>query len=63
MPGVQEVHYVAGTAAYLIKVRAPDTRSLADLLKVIGRLSTVRDTNTTVVLQTFYEHRPIVPAG
>jgi Lrp/AsnC family leucine-responsive transcriptional regulator len=55
VPGVQEVHYVAGTAAYLIKVRAPDTRSLADLLKVIGRLSTVRDTNTTVVLQTVKE--------
>lgn len=55
VPGVQEVHYVAGTAAYLIKVRAPDTRALADLLKVIGRLSTVRDTNTTVVLQTVKE--------
>ena len=55
VPGVQEVHYVAGTAAYLIKVRAPDTRALADLLKVIGRLPTVRDTNTTVVLQTVKE--------
>ncbi len=55
VPGVQEVHYVAGSAAYLIKVRVPDTRSLADLLKVIGRLPTVRDTNTTVVLQTVKE--------
>ena len=55
VPGVQEVHYVAGSAAYLIKVRVPDTRSLAELLKVIGRLSTVRDTNTTVVLQTVKE--------
>lgn len=55
VPGVQEVHYVAGTAAYLIKVRAPDTRALADLLKVIGRLPTVRDTNSTVVLHTVKE--------
>lgn len=55
VPEVQEVHYVAGSAAYLIKVRVSDTRSLAELLKVIGRLSTVRDTNTTVVLQTVKE--------
>lgn len=55
VPGVQEVHYVAGTAAYLLKVRAPDTRALAQLLKVIGRLPTVRDTNSTVVLQTVKE--------
>jgi Lrp/AsnC family leucine-responsive transcriptional regulator len=55
VPGVQEVHYVAGTAAYLIKVRAPDTRALAELLKVIGRLPAVRDTNSTVVLHTVKE--------
>lgn len=55
IPGVMEVHYAAGTAAYLIKVRVADPKALAELLKLIGRLPTVRDTNSTVVLQTVKE--------
>lgn len=55
IPGVMEVHYAAGSAAYLIKVRVSGTRALADLLKRIGALPTVRDTNSTVVLQTVKE--------
>lgn len=55
IPGVLEVHYVAGRAAYLIKVRVADPMSLAELLKEIGRIPTVRDTNSTVVLATVKE--------
>lgn len=55
IPGVLEVHYAAGSAAYLIKVRVASPKALADLLKQIGRLPTVRDTNSTVVLQTVKE--------
>jgi len=55
IPGVMEVHYAAGSAAYLIKVRVSGPKALADLLKEIGRLPTVRDTNSTVVLQTVKE--------
>ena len=55
LPGVLEVHYTAGQAAYLIKVRVAGAKGLADLLKEIGRLPTVRDTNSTVVLETLKE--------
>jgi len=62
IPGVMEVHYAAGSAAYLIKVRVAGTRALADLLKRIGALPTVRETNSTVVLQTVKESG-ILPVG
>lgn len=62
IPGVMEVHYAAGSAAYLIKVRVAGPKALADLLKQIGRLPTVRDTNSTVVLQTVKE-TGVMPAG
>lgn len=55
VPGVQEVHYAAGTASFLIKVRVADTAALADILKEIGRIPTVRDTNSTIVLLTVKE--------
>lgn len=62
LPGVMEVHYAAGSAAYLIKVRVAGPRALADLLKRIGALPTVRDTNSTVVLQTVKE-TGLMPVG
>lgn len=55
IPGVIEVHYIAGSAAYLIKVRVSDTEMLADLLREIGHIATVRDTTTTIVLRTVRE--------
>lgn len=55
IPGVLEVHYIAGAAAYLIKVRVADTEKLADLLKEVGQIPQVRDTNSTIVLRTVKE--------
>jgi Lrp/AsnC family leucine-responsive transcriptional regulator len=53
--GVQEVHYTAGTAAYLLKLRVADTEALADILSHIGNIPTVRDTNSVIVLRTIHE--------
>ncbi len=55
LPGVLEVHYTAGSAAYLVKVRVADTAALAGLLRDMGRIESVRDTNTTIVLETVRE--------
>jgi Lrp/AsnC family leucine-responsive transcriptional regulator len=53
--GVQEVHYTAGTAAYLLKLRVADTEALANILSLIGGIATVRDTNSVIVLRTIHE--------
>lgn len=53
--GVMEVHYCAGRDSYLMKVSAPDTEALAVLIKEVGRIETVKDTQTTVVLSTIKE--------
>ncbi|WP_027721415.1 Lrp/AsnC family transcriptional regulator [Maridesulfovibrio zosterae] len=59
VPGVLEVHYCAGRDSYLIKVRCEDTDGLAIMLGRIGRIDTVRDTNSTIVLNTIKESRAI----
>lgn len=53
--GVQEVHYCAGDAAYLVKVRCRDTGAMAETLQAVGRIASTRDTRTTVVLATIKE--------
>lgn len=56
VPGVLEVHHVAGEDCFLIKIRARDTDHLGDLLKTgIGRVKGVRSTRTTIVLGTHKE--------
>ncbi|HSR49957.1 MAG TPA: Lrp/AsnC family transcriptional regulator [Acidobacteriota bacterium] len=56
IPEVQEVHMVDGEDCYLVKVRAADTVSLADLIrKRIRTIATVRSTRTTIVLKTLKE--------
>lgn len=55
VPGVMEVHYVAGQDAYFVKSRTRDPENLAALLKQFGRIRTIRDTRTTVVLTTVKE--------
>lgn len=53
VPGVLEVHHVAGEDCFLIKIRARDTEHLGDLLKTgVGRIKGVRSTRTTIVLGT-----------
>jgi len=56
VPGVLEVHHIAGEDCYLVKVRAHDTRALGRLLnEEIGALEAVRSTRTTIVLETLFE--------
>jgi len=55
VPGVQEVHHIAGEDCFLVKVRTADARSLGRLLRDgIGGLGSVR-TRTTIVLETLLE--------
>ena len=58
---IEACHSVAGAASYLLLVRVATPRHLEALLRDI-RVAANVSTRTTVVLQTFYEHRPIAPA-
>lgn len=56
LPGVQEVHHVAGEDCYMVKVRCASTEALGRLLKEhFGALTEVRRTRTTVALGTVKE--------
>ena len=56
IPGVLEVHDVAGEDCYLLKVRAADTDDLHRLLhEGIGAVPGTLSTRTTIVLKTFAE--------
>jgi Lrp/AsnC family leucine-responsive transcriptional regulator len=56
IPGVLEVHHIAGEDSYLVKVRAADTESLGRLLREdFGAIKSVSSTRTTVVLETVLE--------
>ena len=62
LPAVQEVHYVSGEDAYLIKLRAADTAALNQLLRDhIRRFAEVRSVRSLIVLATVKEssHIPI----
>ena len=53
---VQEVHIVAGEDCYLVKVRVENTQALTQLLRTkFAAISSVRTTNTTIVLETVKE--------
>lgn len=56
IPGVLEVHDIAGEDCYLLKVRAADTGALHGLIRNgIGAVRGVLSTKTTIVLKTFAE--------
>lgn len=56
IPEVQEIHHVAGEDCYLVKVRVSDTAGLSRLLRDrFGRLKGVRNTRSTIVLETVKE--------
>ncbi len=58
---VEACHSIAGDAAYILLVRVASPRHLEALIRDIRSAASV-NTRTTVVLQTFYENRPILPA-
>ena len=57
---IEACHSIAGDASYMLFVRVASPRALEQLVRDI-RLAANVSTRTTVVLQTFYEHRPVVP--
>jgi Lrp/AsnC family leucine-responsive transcriptional regulator len=55
MDEVQEVHWTAGEYNYLVKARVSSTETLALLMKKFGEIPGVRDSRTTLVLDTLKE--------
>jgi Lrp/AsnC family leucine-responsive transcriptional regulator len=55
---VEACHSIAGDASYMLFVRVASPRALEKLVGDIRTLANV-STRTTVVLQTYYENRPI----
>ncbi len=55
IPEIQEIHEVAGTRDYFLKVRVSDTDELARVLDKIGEVPHVLNSRTTLVLRTYKE--------
>ena len=55
IPEIQEIHEVAGTRDYFLKVRVSGTDQLAQVLDRIGSIPHVLNSRTTLVLRTFKE--------
>lgn len=55
IPGVQEVHLVAGEYCYLIKSRVENTDAHNMLMKKMGQVEGVINARTTMVLETLKE--------
>jgi len=62
LTAIEACHSVAGDASYMLFVRVATPRDLESLIRDI-RLAASVNTRTTIVLQTFYEHRPIAPVA
>lgn len=58
---IEACHSIAGSASYMLFVRVGTPRDLEGLIRDIRQAAGV-STRTTVVLQTFYENRPLLPA-
>ncbi|OMH35040.1 Lrp/AsnC family transcriptional regulator [Tersicoccus sp. Bi-70] len=61
LTAIEACHSVAGDAAYMLFVRVESPKALEALVNDIRHRASV-NTRTTVVLQTFYEHRPMLAA-
>jgi Lrp/AsnC family leucine-responsive transcriptional regulator len=61
LASIEACHSIAGDASYILFVRVATPRDLESLIRDIRLAANVR-TRTTVVLQTFYENRPIALA-
>ena len=56
IPEIQEVHYIAGEDAFLVKVRAEDNKSLGRFIQEkISSIKAVKSTRTSIVLSTYKE--------
>lgn len=56
IPGVLEVHHIAGEDCFLVKVRAASTEALGLMLREqLGAIDSIRSTRTTIVLSSVKE--------
>ncbi len=56
IPEFQEVHYVAGEDAFLVKIRAADPEALSRLIRdKIASIGAVQSTRTAIALSTYKE--------
>lgn len=60
LDAIEACHSIAGEASYMLFVRVASPRALEELVREIRQAASVR-TRTTVVLQTFFENRPLTP--
>jgi Lrp/AsnC family leucine-responsive transcriptional regulator len=58
---IEACHSVAGDSSYMLFVRVASPKALEALVNEVRQVASV-STRTTVVLQTFYEHRPMLSA-
>jgi Lrp/AsnC family leucine-responsive transcriptional regulator len=64
IPEVEACHGVAGSADYLLKIRAADTGHLERVVRMIQATRHVYRTETEIVFSTRFERRPLpIPAG
>lgn len=61
LSAIEACHSIAGDASYMLFVRVAGPKALEALIRDIRAAASV-NTRTTVVLQTFYENRPVTPA-
>jgi Lrp/AsnC family leucine-responsive transcriptional regulator len=57
---IESCHSVAGDESYVLLVRVRSARALEDLLQRIRTAANVR-TRSTIILQTFYDGRDVIP--
>lgn len=56
LPGIQEIHHIAGDDCYLVKIRTEDSQSLVKWMREeLGKVPGILSTRTTIVLETLKE--------
>jgi Lrp/AsnC family leucine-responsive transcriptional regulator len=65
IPEIEECHYIAGEADYILKIRARDMDHLGAIVRQVQMTQHVFSTETDVVFSTGFEGRPlpITPKG
>jgi len=62
IPEIEECHYIAGEADYILKIRARDMEHLGQIVRHVQTTTHVFSTETDVVFSTGFEGRPL-PLG
>jgi Lrp/AsnC family transcriptional regulator, leucine-responsive regulatory protein len=63
IPEIEECHYIAGEADYLLKIRARDMDHLGEVVRKVQTTQHVFSTETDVVFNTGFEGRPLHLSG